>query len=83
MASVVSATRFKMEDLASVTQMPMQMAKAHAAPHIAGVETAITTANVLVAQTTVNPVCIFLNKFNVQVHWTSQAKYYEIFPIQD
>ena len=51
MDGVVSNTRFKMEDLASVTQMPMQMRKALAAPQEAGVETVMHTANVLVALT--------------------------------
>ena len=51
MDDVVSNTRFKMEDLASVTQMPMQIRKAHAVPIQAGVETAMHTANVLNALT--------------------------------
>ena len=43
--------RFKMEDLANVTQMPMQMRKAHAVLLRDGVETAMHTANVLNAPT--------------------------------
>ena len=38
--------RFKMEDLANVTQMLMQKGKAHAVLHLAGVGTAMHTANV-------------------------------------
>ena len=51
MDGVVSKTRFKMEDLASVTQMPTQMGKAHAAPRQGGVETVMDTANVWDAPT--------------------------------
>ena len=59
MDGAVSKTRFKMEDLANVTQMPMQTRKAHAVPLLAGVATAMHTVNVLDALTTECLVCIF------------------------
>ena len=51
MEGVLSKADFQMEDLASVTPMPMQMGKALAAPQQAGVETVTHTANVLDAPT--------------------------------
>ena len=51
MGGVASNTHFKIEFLASVIPMPMQMGKAHAAPQKAGVETVLITANVLHALT--------------------------------
>ena len=51
MVGVVLNTRFQMEDLASVTQMPMQIRKAHVVPLVAGVETLLHTAHAPDAQT--------------------------------
>ena len=50
MGDVDLKIRFKMEDLANVTQMLMQMRKALAVPQEAGVVTGMHTANVLDAQ---------------------------------
>ena len=50
MGDVDLKIHFKMEDLANVTQMLMQMRKALAVPQEAGVVTGMHTANVLDAQ---------------------------------
>ena len=69
MGDVDLKIRFKMEDLANVTQMLMQMRKALAVPQEAGVVTGMHTANVLDAQ-----ILGKLLQIMVNIWWISYKK---------